>query len=69
MCGALLLAMQLTAQPAEADRGSESAACRQVKMQIRRVESQMRAGYSAKRGARLEARLRELRDKRYRVCR
>ena len=67
--GLLLPGVLLIAPPAEADRASQSAACRQVKTQIRRVESQMRAGYSAKQGVRLEARLRKLRDKRYRVCR
>ena len=67
--GLLLLGPVLIASPDPADRAADAAACRQVNAQIRRVESQMRAGYSAKRGVQLEARLRKLRDKRYRICR
>lgn len=43
--------------------------CAKVKRDIARVESRMRAGYTAKQGRRLEERLRRLRKKRYRVCR
>jgi len=42
--------------------------CAEVKAQIRWVESQMRAGYTARQGRRLEDRLRYLKEKRSRVC-
>jgi hypothetical protein len=43
--------------------------CIDVKSKIREIEARMRNGYSASQGIRLEARLRKLKDKRYRVCR
>lgn len=45
------------------------AACDKVKQEIRRIHSRMRAGYSARTGIRLAARLRELQRQRARVCR
>lgn len=68
----LLLATTLAlllASVAHADRASDSKACKAVKLQIRNVESRMRAGYTAGHGVRLETRLKKLRDKRFRVCR
>lgn len=59
----------MLASAAHADRASESKACKAVKLQIRHVESRMRAGYTAGQGVRLETRLKKLRDKRFRVCR
>ena len=50
------------------ERFSE-AKCARIDQQIQRIHSQMRAGYTAKRGVRLEARLRELKLKRARHCR
>ena len=44
-------------------------ACEQVKKKIRVIESKMRGGYSASQGIRYEARLRELKEKRYKLCR
>jgi len=55
--------------PASAGELSDKAACEKVKKQIRLVQDKMRAGYSAAQGIRYDARLRELREKRYRVCR
>ena len=43
--------------------------CAAVKARIRTIEAKMRSGYSQAQGERYERRLRELRDKRYRVCR
>lgn len=45
------------------------AECAAVKAKIRTIEAKMRSGYSHAQGERYERRLRELRDKRYRVCR
>ena len=43
--------------------------CEEVKAEIREIEARMRAGYTAAQGIRYEARLRELKDCRYRLCR
>ncbi|MGB5346681.1 MAG: hypothetical protein WBN23_11000 [Woeseia sp.] len=43
--------------------------CAEVRRQIRRIHSRMRAGYTASQGIRLDDRLRELKKKRARVCR
>jgi hypothetical protein len=39
-----------------------------VKKKIRAIEARMRDGYTAAQGIRYDARLRELREKRYRLC-
>lgn len=43
--------------------------CAVLEQQIKRIHSQMRAGYSARKGNRLAARLRKLRKKRAKNCR
>jgi hypothetical protein len=55
--------------PAYADRKSDKAACEKAKQQIRVIESRMRDGYSAAQGIRYDAKLRQLKDKRYKLCR
>ena len=55
--------------PAMAQSADKKAQCDRVKQQIRNVESRMRAGYTRAQGERLARRLRELREKRYRLCR
>lgn len=45
------------------------AACSEVRAQIREVEAKMRSGYTRAQGERYEARLRRLKNKRFRVCR
>lgn len=67
----LLLYGLLAMSPADAapDRQAKKKACAEIKLKIRKLESRMRAGYSASQGIRLEERLRELKKKRYRVCR
>ncbi len=47
----------------------EKLACAAVKEKIRTIEAEMRAGYTRAQGERYEARLRELKAKRYRLCR
>lgn len=64
-----LLAMALTMPAADAHKADRKAQCHRVKQQIRKVESRMRQGYTRAQGERLSARLRELREKRYRLCR
>lgn len=51
------------------DRKARKKACIEVKQKIRKLESRMRAGYSASQGIRLEDKLRALKRERYRVCR
>ena len=65
----MLLLVTLIQLPAIAGSKVDKAACEKVKQQIRVIESRMRDGYSAAQGIRYEARLRELRDKRYKLCR
>ena len=60
-----LLAVQ---SPVYADSKADKAACEEVKKKIRVIEAKMRDGYSAAQGIRYEARLRELKDKRYKLC-
>ena len=45
------------------------AECREIDRKIERIQARMRSGYSAKEGVRLKERLRELRRKRYDLCR
>ena len=69
---AILVVIGLAAMsPSAAARDREAAkkTCAEVKQKIRKIESRMRAGYTASQGIRLEKRLRKLKDKRYRVCR
>ena len=65
----MLLLVTLIQLPAIAGNEVDKAACEKVKQQIRVIESRMRDGYSAAQGIRYEARLRELRIKRYKLCR
>jgi len=64
----LLLIISVLA-PVHAGNGNDKAACEQVKKKIRAIEARMRDGYSASQGIRYEARLRALKEKRYKLCR
>lgn len=66
---ALSVILVIAAQAAMSAEPADRKACEKVKRDIARLESRMRAGYTAKQGRRLEERLRELRVRRYRVCR
>ena len=55
--------------PVHAGNGNDKGACEQVKKKIRVIESKMRDGYSASQGIRYEAQLRNLKEKRYKLCR
>ena len=61
----VLLAAPVGAAPSKA----EKAACAEVKEKIRTIESRMRSGYTRAQGERYEERLRELKAKRYELCR
>lgn len=68
----ILVVWGLTAMsPSDAasDRKAAKKACVEVKQKIRKIESRMRAGYTASQGIRLDEKLRKLKDERYRVCR
>ena len=54
---------------ADADDNRDKASCAVVKQQIREIESKMRTGYTRAQGEKYEAKLRELRAKRYKLCR
>ena len=63
---AMLTVLLLFPAHSLADKEAE---CRKVKEQIRKLEARMRRPYSASQGIRLDERMRELKRKRYRVCR
>jgi hypothetical protein len=65
----IILLIVLAAIQAEAEPRDDAAACEKVKQQIRSIQTKMRNGYSAAQGIRYEDRLRELKDKRYQLCR
>jgi hypothetical protein len=65
----MLLFVVLLQCPADAGGKSDKAACKAVTEKIRAIEARMREGYTAAQGIRYEARLRELKDKRYKLCR
>lgn len=52
-----------------AQQSNVSARCEEIREKIRLIRSRQRAGYTAKTGVRLEARLRKLRKERARICR
>ncbi len=47
----------------------KDAVCREIDRQIEQLHARMRQGYTAKQGVRLEKRLRDLRERRYELCR
>jgi hypothetical protein len=65
----ILLSITLWQTAAEAGNNRDEAACAEVKEKIRNIESRMRAGYTRAQGERYEEKLRELRAKRYKLCR
>jgi hypothetical protein len=65
----ILLLLVWVALQAAADTRDDEAACEKVKQQIRSIQAKMRNGYSAAQGIRFDERLRELKEKRYRLCR
>ena len=64
-----LVLYSLMGTPADAHNQCDKAACAEVKEKIRTIESRKRSGYSRAQGERYRARLRELRAKRYKICR
>ena len=65
----LLIAIALLATAHATARWRTRKKCEKVKQQIRLIEARMRNGYSAAQGIRLDERLRQLKDKRYKLCR
>lgn len=64
----LLVVLLAIMQPAAA-HSSCKAECTKVKEQIRTIEARMRGGYTRAQGDRFEARLRELKARRHKLCR
>jgi len=65
----MLLLVFLCTATADAGSKHDKAECAEVKEKIRNIESRMRSGYTRAQGERYEERLRELRAKRYKICR
>ncbi len=67
----LLCLIMSTAPLASAadSRAKREQACRAIKADIERLQSQLRAGYTAKQGRRWRTKMRELELKRFRRCR
>ena len=65
----LLCLVALVPTTSQAGSECEKLACAAVKEKIRTIESKMRAGYTRAQGEKYEARLRELKAKRFRLCR
>jgi hypothetical protein len=63
------LLLVLATMHSEAHAQDDAAACEKVKQQVRSIQAKMRNGYSAAQGIRYEERLRELKEKRYKLCR
>ncbi len=53
----------------EAGSKQDEVACAEVKEKIRNIQSKMRSGYTRAQGEKYEQRLRELRARRYKLCR
>ncbi|MDX1508128.1 MAG: hypothetical protein R3358_07595 [Woeseiaceae bacterium] len=64
----IVLLLALLASPA-AHAAKDTSECERVKRKIRAIEARMRQGYTASQGIRYEQKLRELREKRYKLCR
>ena len=65
----MLMLFLLELAPAEAHNKCDKAMCAEVKEKIRTIESKMRSGYTRAQGERYESKLRELKTKRYKLCR
>jgi len=65
----ILMLVLLIQAPVLADYKAERQACEAVKQKIRVIQAKMRDGYTAAQGIRYETRLRELKQKRYKLCR
>ena len=67
-CLTLLLCAPVAVRAARKEKLSREQ-CRKLREQIERIQSRLRAGYSAKQGRKLKARKRVLELRRYRQCR
>jgi len=67
--GFMLAVLALWHVPLNAHSNCDEAACAAVKERIRNIESKMRAGYTRAQGERYEARLKEMRARRHKLCR
>lgn len=65
----IIMASLVVAMPSSAAARDDKVECEKVKARIRAIEAKMRQGYTASQGIRYEQKLRELREKRYKLCR
>ena len=65
----IVLLVVLCVSTAAAGSKQDEAACAEVKEKIRNIQSKMRSGYTRAQGEKYEQRLRELRARRYKLCR
>lgn len=63
----LYLVYSAAAMPSAPDERDSK--CAETREKIRRIESKLRQGYTAKQGLKMEEELRSLREKRRRLCR
>jgi hypothetical protein len=63
------LCLLLIALPAPCAPDTRKNDCAETKAKIRKIESRMRQGYTAKQGVQMEDELRRLRERRKRLCR
>lgn len=66
--GIVLLALLVMQDGMARDKKTE-AACAEVKAKIRNIEARMRSGYTHAQGERYKEKLRELKARRYKLCR
>jgi hypothetical protein len=64
---AIILSLLFTSNPAH--EVPDKAECTAIKEKIRHIQSKMRSGYTRAQGERMEAQLRELRERRRAKCR
>jgi hypothetical protein len=65
----VLLLLLVAHSPATAHNSRSKSECTVVKEKIRTIQSKMRSGYTRAQGERYEEQLRQLRAKRFKICR
>ena len=63
-----LVVINLAFASVSAAPNSDKAECEKVRVEIRKIESRMRSGYSGRQGEKLNEKLRKLKARRFRLC-
>jgi hypothetical protein len=69
LLAALFISLLHAATVGSTAADEDKAECAETKAKIRKIESRMRQGYTAKQGVKMEDELRRLREHRKRICR